>query len=281
MPYRREPLTGLSYLEAGPADGPLVLLLHGFPDVAESWLDVMVRLASEGLRAVAPVMPGYDPSPVPASYDIDTLSEILFAFAHALQPEPALWVGHDWGAAVTHNAAAHGLPSAAVTISVPHPLTFLDYMARTPAQLRRSSYMAFFQLPGLPERAIRHGLVRELWRRWSPALELPGDAMAHVESTLVRSLPGPLEYYRAMFRPLRPFLRRARQLRPTHVPMLYLHGADDGCIAPEAGEGQGRWYRGPFESRVINGGHFLPNESSGAVAEAILEWAAQTPTSGS
>jgi len=237
---------------------------------------VMGRLADAGLRAVAPVMPGYDPSPAPPSYDIDTLTEILFAFAHALQEAPATWAGHDWGAAVTHNAAGHGLPARAVTLSVPHPLTFLAFAARHGDQLRRSAYMGFFQLPGLPERAIRRGLVRELWRRWSPALELPEPAMAHVESTLVRSLPGPLEYYRAMFRPLGPFLHRASELRPSEIPMLYLHGADDGCIVPEAAAGQERWYRGPFESRVIAGGHFLPSESAAAVADAILGWVAQT-----
>lgn len=272
--YRREPLTGLSYLQEGPSGGPLVLLLHGFPDVAESWQDVMARLASHGLRAVAPVMPGYDPSPQPPSYDIDTLSEIVFAFAHALQPAPALWVGHDWGAAITHNAAASALPAAAVTLSVPHPLTFLDYTARHPDQLRRSAYMGFFQLPSLPERAIRRGLVRELWRRWSPGLELPEQDMARVESTIVRSLPGPLEYYRAMFRPLGPFLGRAAELEPSPVPMLYLHGADDGCIAAASAEGQERWYHGPFESRVIAGGHFLPNESAAVVADAIVGWSA-------
>ncbi|MBO6939674.1 MAG: alpha/beta fold hydrolase [Deltaproteobacteria bacterium] len=280
--YRHEPLTGLSYLEAGPADGSLVLLLHGFPDVAESWREVMERLAERGLRAVAPMMPGYRPSPDPPSYDIDTLSELLFAFGRALQPAPALWVGHDWGAAVTHNAAGHGLPSAAITISVPHPLTFLEYTARHAAQLRRSSYMGFFQLPGLPERALRAGMVRELWSRWSPGLQLSASAMTHVEATVVESLPGPLEYYRAMFRPLGPFVKRAKLLRPTDVPMLYLHGAQDGCIAAEAAAGQERWYRGPFESRIIAGGHFLPNESPVVVADAILEWArAQTPTSGS
>jgi len=279
--YRREPLSGLSYLEEGAADAPLVLLLHGFPDVAQSWRPVMHRLAESGLRAVAPVMPGYDPSPAPPSYDIDTLTELLFAFAHALQPSPALWVGHDWGGAITHNAAGRSLPAAAVTLSVPHPLTFLEYMARHPAQLRRSAYMGLFQLPVLPERAIRSGLVRELWRRWSPALHMSESAMAHVEATLGESLPGPLEYYRAMFRPLGPFLSRAKELEPTDVPMLYLHGAGDGCIPPEASAGQERWYRGPFASRVIAGGHFLPNESAPVVAEAILDWAAQTPTSGS
>jgi pimeloyl-ACP methyl ester carboxylesterase len=280
--YRREPLTGLSYLEAGPEDGPLVVLLHGFPDIAESWLPVMGELASAGYRAVAPAMPGYDPSPAPPSYDIDTLTEIVNAFARALQPTPALWVGHDWGAALTHNGAGHGMPAAAVTLALPHPLTFLEYLARKPDQLRRSAYMGFFQLPILPERAIRRGLVTELWARWSPDLDVPPEHMARVEAAVRRSLPGPLEYYRAMFRPLGTFLARAATLEPSTVPMRYLHGMGDGCIPPEAMNGQERWYLGPFTSTVLDGGHFLPNECPGPVADLILEWArAYTPTSGS
>jgi len=280
--YRREPLTGLSYLEAGVADGPLVLLLHGFPDIADSWLPVMERLAAEGLRTVAPMMPGYDPSPAPPSYDIDTLTETVNAFARALQPEPALWVGHDWGAALTHNAAGHDLPAAAVTLALPHPLTFLRYLATHAAQLRRSAYMGFFQLPALPERAIQRGLVTELWRRWSPELTVPAEHMARVEDTLRRSLPGPLEYYRAMFRPLGAFMARARALEPSTVPMRYFHGRADGCIPPEAMAGQEHWYLGPFESELLDGGHFLPNECPDALAGGIADWARRyTPTRGS
>ncbi len=282
MAYRHEPLTGLSYLEAGPADGPLVLLLHGFPDVAESWEPVMARLAEAGLRAVAPVMPGYHPSPAPPSYDIDTLTEILNAFARALQPEPALWVGHDWGAVITHNGAAHGMPAAAVTISVPHLLTFFAYTVTHPRQLRRSAYQAFFQLPFLPERAIRRGLVTELWRHWSPDFDVPPDHLRRVEDTLRRSLPGPLAYYRSPVRNPWPILARARALAPSSVPMRYLHGRGDGCIVPGAAEGQERWYLGPFTSAILDGGHFLPNECPGPVAEAIVDWAGiYTPTSGS
>ncbi len=285
--YRVEPRTGLHYLGRGDAAAPLVVLLHGFPDIPEAWLPVMERLAAAGYRAVAPAMPGYRPSPAPPAYDIRTLAKTVVAFGASLQEAPFVLVGHDWGAAITHDAVTHGPLAAAVTLSVPHPLTFLRSLATDPAQLHRSRYMAFFQLRGLPERALRRGFVRELWARWSPGRP-PARHVEAVEARIRASLPGPLAYYRAMFRPLGLFLRRAVAMRPSAVPLLHLHGQHDRCIAPGATRGQERHFRGPHETRFLDGGHFLPTEVPEQVADAVIEWAgrhgapvAQTPTSGS
>ena len=271
--YQREPTTGLAYLSRGAPDAPLVLLLHGFPDIPECWSAVMDSLAARGLRAVAPAMPGYRPSPDPASYAIDALSTELMTFARALQREPCVLVGHDWGAAIAHDAMLGGQASCVLTLSVAHPLAWLGYAAKYPAQLFRSRYMAFFQLPWLPERAIENGLVRELWGRWTVGPARRDAAhIAAVEERIRLSLPGPLEYYRAAARDMSRFLRRARLPRPADVPLLHLHGLDDRCMVPGTAIGQGRYFPGLHETRTIPGGHFLPTEAPEAIVVAIVEW---------
>lgn len=256
-------------------EGPLVLLLHGFPDVPRSWAPVMEQLAGSH-RCVAPWTRGYAPSTLDGPFDADRLAADAIGFADALSPDaPVLLVGHDWGAATAYVACMRAPERFAgcVAISVPHPLAFFAYMARHPGQLRRSAYMGFFQLPVLPERAIRRGdLVERLWRAWSPRLTPPQGHLAEVVETVRRSLPGPLAYYRAMTRPPREALARVVDARGERisVPTAYLHGADDRCVRPEAARGQERYFQEPLSSEVVEGaGHFLPLERPDAVARAV------------
>ncbi|MBX3247413.1 MAG: hypothetical protein KF901_09540 [Myxococcales bacterium] len=169
------------------------------------------------------------------------------------------------------------LARRAVTLSVPHPLTFLAYVATHPAQLARSAYMAFFQLPRVPERALaarRFALSRRLWRRWSPGFEPSASYWASLEGTLSRSMEGPLGYYRAMLRPLGPGAARIRHARGVTIPhdVLYLHGARDGCISPDARHGQARYFGAAFEERVLDAGHFLQLERPREVAALVDDW---------
>lgn len=256
-------------------EGPVALLLHGFPDVPRSWAPVMETLAPR-FRCVAPWMRGYAPSTTEGPFDADRLAADVIGFADALSPDaPVLLVGHDWGAAAAYVACMRA-PSrflGCVPISVPHPLAFLRHLGRDAGQLRRSWYMGFFQLPGLPERAIRRtDLVARLWRRWSPGLEPPPGHLDEVVDTVRRSLPGPIAYYRGMTRPLAEAPLRVKDARNERieVPTFYLHGADDGCVTPEAAAGQGRFFAAPFEAEVVEGaGHFLPLERPEAVARAV------------
>jgi pimeloyl-ACP methyl ester carboxylesterase len=111
------------YLESG--SGPLVLLVHGFPDTAHTWDATRAVLAGAGFRAVAPFTRGYAPTEVPAqeAYDSDTLGRDLLAIIPALGAQSAVIVGHDWGASAAYSAA--GIEPAAVrllvTLAIPHP----------------------------------------------------------------------------------------------------------------------------------------------------------------
>lgn len=273
------------YLSRGEPDAPVVLCLHGFPDHPHSFVPVMDELAAAGLRAVAPWMRGYAPSVLEGPYDIERLGRDLQEMAEALSPQPVCVVGHDWGAVATYSAIATGPERfrCAVTMAVPHPFAFVANIARDPVQLRRSWYMMFFQLPLVPERVIPardYALIDKLWRDWSPGYELPAEERRRLIGCLASSMPAPIDYYRAMTRPLRGYAARARRVEASHrkigVPTLYLHGADDGCIGPRLGDGQERFFEAPFQAEIFQGvGHFLPSECPSDVAARIVAWQAR------
>ena len=268
-----------AYLEAGPPAGRLVVCLHGFPDHPESFAPLMASLAASGYRVVAPWMRGYAPSVIRGPYHGDQLADDALAIARALAGHRFALIGHDWGAMAAWVAGSRS-PSdlaCAVTLAVPHPLAFLRYLARSPAQMRRSWYMGLFQLPGV-ERLIPvrdFALIDRLWRAWSPGFELDEGARRRLHDCLAASLPGPIEYYRAMVWPPREAAARARAAgeRRVTAPVLHLHGERDGCIDAAATHGQRRLVAGPFECELIAGaGHFLHLEDPAQVAARALHW---------
>lgn len=273
------------YLYAAPpgrADAPLVLLLHGFPDHPRSFGPVMARLVEAGYRVAAPWMRGYHPSVKQGPYDIGRLAQDVVELAAALSPErPSFAVGHDWGAVALYHALA-GAPAqfvAAATLAMPHPQAFLDRLWHSPAQLRRSWYMFFFQARGLSDRVLGHrdfSFVDRLWRAWSPDYRLPDADRAALHACLRASMPAPLAYYRALLWPpgqAVQTLRGGALARPVAVPVLYLHGATDGCIGCAVGDGQEVYFSGPYERAIIErAGHFLQLEAPDMVAGFAIDW---------
>lgn len=270
---------GLAHLACGPADGERVIFLHGFPDAPQAFEGSMRALAAEGFRTLAPWMPGYGPSRLGGPFDIDSLADRLASFARSMSRSgPAVMVGHDWGAAVVHQIAARHpeVLARAVTLSVPHPRVFLEALPRSPSQLWRSRYMAFFQLPFLPERRLGREDLLRYWARWSPGFVPDSDYLDVVLAGL-GDRAGPLAYYRAMFRPLRDFARRLSETAPSPVPMLYVHGRRDGCIAADHARGQARFYPAGLREVVLDDvGHFLPVEAPGALHPHLLRWLRET-----
>lgn len=266
----------LAWEELGDPAAPLALCLHGFPDQPQSFRPLAARLAAAGYRVCAPHLPGYHPSPERSAPDALALGRWAVAAADHLAPDqPACVVGHDWGAIAVYVAAAlaPGRFSAAVTLAVPHPLALLGNLGRNPAQLLRSWYMFFFQLPRLPERALPT-LADRLWSGWSPGYRLAdGDRRALVES-LVASGSAPLDYYRHLRRAPRLLTPAVRaQLARITTPTLILHGERDGCVGAALGRGQERFFTGAVEAERIAGlGHFLHLEAPDAIADRILAW---------
>jgi pimeloyl-ACP methyl ester carboxylesterase len=180
--------------------------------------------------------------------------------------EPIDVAGHDWGAAITYTLCmlAPTRIRRAVTLACPHPRTLLR-MLRNPAQLRRSWYMAFFQLPFAARiaRARDFALIDRLWRTWSPSFTLDDERRRVLHACLEASWPAPIRYYRP---------QRFRGVRIA-VPLLQLHGADDGCILAPTGEDSHRFDKRSFEV-IPRVGHFLHLEDPAGIAARINAWLA-------
>jgi pimeloyl-ACP methyl ester carboxylesterase len=277
-------------LEAGEPGGRLVLCLHGFPDSAWTWHHLLLALADAGHHAVAPFMRGYAPTDLPAEeVRIADLVADLLALEELLrggERGTSVAVGHDWGAAVVHAAleAEPGRWACAVTESVPPPAGF-SIEAISIAQLRRSWYSFLFQLPdvSVPEHLAREdgfGLIDALWMDWSPGLEAP-DEIQRAKDAL--SPPGRLRaaigYYRGAPTsvPSRTEAEASREaLARLEVPLLYLHGADDGCIGVDTLEARRQFFPPSMRVIVLEGvGHFVHLERPDEIAGLVLDFLAE------
>jgi pimeloyl-ACP methyl ester carboxylesterase len=194
----------LAVLEAGPRDGPLVVLLHGFPELSYTWHAQIEALAAAGCFVVAPDQRGYATSDKPTgirAYHLDELANDVVGLIDHYGRADAVVVGHDWGAAVAwwvalqHPARVRHL----VVMNVPHPAVFLRTLRTSLGQLRRSWYMGFFQLPVLPERAITKGGAGILVRTSNPGSFSREELAIYRHAWRIPgAATGMLNWYRAM-----------------------------------------------------------------------------------
>ncbi len=272
-------------LEAGPADGPLALFLHGYPDSATTWQHQLPAFAAAGYRAVAPWLRGYPPSTIPpnsAYYDRATLAVDVAETIKTLSPDrPCVLIGQDWGAAIGYGvlAAFPQRVSRAALLAVPHPAQVRATLKRSPKHAVRSFHWFLFQLPVLPEWLCArrdYQFLETLWRLWSPDFD---DKLHVAEIRRSMAIPGALQaslaYYRAMFgsRNADPALAdvRARLDAPIHVPTRVLVGGKD--MRREMLEPQRRYFAGEYEwAEVPNTGHFLHREAPETVNALLLDW---------
>src|SRR5438094_5123767 len=141
---------------AGPKDGPVVVLLHGFPEFWYGWRKQIEPLAAAGFRVIVPDQRGYNLSSKPhgvTSYALPELASDVIAIADQLGQQKIFLAGHDWGAAVAWSTALLHPQRIAklVVLNVPHPSVMRKFLSTRPRQLLHSWYMFFFQLPWLPE----------------------------------------------------------------------------------------------------------------------------------
>lgn len=219
-------------IEAGPKEGPLVILLHGFPEFWWGWRYQIEPLAKAGFRVLAPDQRGYNLSDKPEgrrAYALDMLARDVIGLSEALGYGTCSLVGHDWGGlAAWWTASRHpDRIERLVAINAPHPAIAGDYMRRHPSQMLRSSYIGFFQLPYLPEILLSAGGCRNLkraLRRTSRSGTFPEADLAEYETAWSRpgALTSMLNWYRAL--PFRPPHRSLGQLA---MPVLAIWGMQD------------------------------------------------------
>lgn len=280
------PTVRLTALTWGPDDGPIALLLHGFPDTPHGFRMLAPHLVGAGYRVIAPFMRGYAPSGLPndGAYHIGALMDDALRVHSAANPTADdVVIGHDWGACVANGLAA--MPDSAfrkaVIMSVPPSPTLRqsagEVLPLLPAQLRRSWYMGYFQLPFAPERS-GSWIVPRLWRRWSPGYEATED-IGHVMAAIGapdrwRAALGP---YRATLRFRRPPAQYAELHRwwteSPQLPTLYLHGVDDGCMTAEFTPlVRSVLPPGSDVGVVPRAGHFLQLDQPDEVGRRIVEF---------
>jgi pimeloyl-ACP methyl ester carboxylesterase len=274
----------ISYLEAGPENGQLVICLHGFPDTAWTWRHLLPVLAGAGYHAVAPFLRGYAPTGLApdGSYQTGALATDACAVEEALGGSgPSIVVGHDWGAFAAYGAAVlrpERFEKVVGMVLPPLPATGPKFFSYD--QIRRLFYVFFFQSP-LAEAVVgaddSEFLVR-LWADWSPAYDASWDLDRVKESIgSPERLAAAISYYRAMFDTTKhlPKYEEAQQAASgaPSQPTLYFHGTDDGCMGIELTDLVDSVLPEGSRSVIVAGaGHFLHLESPGSVNEDVLRF---------
>ncbi|WP_231183221.1 alpha/beta hydrolase [Haladaptatus sp. DYF46] len=278
----------LHYVESG--DGPLVLLLHGFPEFWYSWREQIPALASAGYHVVAPDMRGYNASEKPHGVDAYRTDELIADVTGLIDhfgEESAHVVGHDWGGAVAWQVGIERpepVDKLAV-LNAPHPARFREGL-RTPSQLKRSWYMFFFQLPWLPERFLSargYESIENIFRdsAKNPEAFDEEDVRRYVEAAAQPgALTASINYYRALFREnvpaeLRSLLGKERGSLDVTVPTMLIWGTEDFALDNELTEGMDRWIPDLRIERLSDASHWVQNDRPGRVNELLTEFLAE------
>jgi epoxide hydrolase 4 len=232
----------LHVAEAGPPDGPLVLLLHGFPEFWYGWRHQIAVLADAGFRVAVPDQRGYNLSDRPkgvAAYDIDLLALDIVGLADTLGRQKFYLVGHDWGAGVGWWIASHHADRVErfAALSAPHPAVWIDAIRTIPEQRKKSWYVKAFGIPWLPEFLLRQrkfkGLTDALRDCKRPADCTDADLDRYREAW---SQPGALTAMLNWYRAIAPKQKTMDPARRVTVPTLIIWGDGDRYGVPALAE---------------------------------------------
>jgi pimeloyl-ACP methyl ester carboxylesterase len=271
----------LHVVQCGPAQGPLVVLLHGFPEFWYSWQHQINVLADAGYRVWVPDQRGYNLSDKPrrvVDYRIQQLGADIIGLLDAAGQPTAAIIGHDWGAAVTWWLAAHypdRLRRVAI-LNVPHPAVLGRALRRAPRQLLKSWYIFFFQLPWLPEKLFRRRQFRfgrgSLRGTSRPGTFSSDDLQRYMDAW---SQPGALtamiNWYRAAFRKA----RRVGQVGRIRIPVRILWGRQDTFLEPELAQLSLTMCEQGELTYLEQATHWLHQEEPTAVNKLLLEFLAE------
>jgi pimeloyl-ACP methyl ester carboxylesterase len=267
----------LQAVAAGPKDGPVVILLHGFPEFWYGWRRQVEPLAAAGFRVIVPDQRGYNLSSKPtdvAAYALTELVSDVIAIADQLGQKKIFLGGHDWGAAVAWSTALlHPQRIAKLAVlNVPHPSVMRKFLSTRPRQLVRSWYLFFFQLPLLPEAifsAFRYRVgARSLLRSSRPGT-FSAEDLAQYRTAWAQpgALTGMINWYRALFR-----FRTKFPDRTVHVPTRILWGERDAFLLAEMAHESLRFCTSAELFTFANATHWLQHEEPVRVSELLIDF---------
>ncbi|SOD71896.1 pimeloyl-ACP methyl ester carboxylesterase [Jatrophihabitans sp. GAS493] len=304
--HRKVRANGIALHVAELGAGPMVLMLHGFPQFWWTWRQQMIDLADAGFRAVAVDLRGYGSSDKPPrGYDVPTLAADIAALVTSLGEQDAVIVGSDvggllaWTIAATHPQVVRRI----AVLGAAHPLRLREAIrprigradnessvAPKPDRGRRqqnaSAYaLRHFQVPRRPESSLTRNsdYVRSLFQtwtgpRWRGTPEYEADVERYAEAMRIPPVAHcSLELFRWLVRsiPRGDGRRYAQSLRQSiSAPVLHLHGDFDGCVLTSTAQGSGRYVSGAYEWRLLDGvGHYPQNEAPELVSGELIRWA--------
>jgi len=260
----------LHYVEAG--HGPLIVLLHGFPEFWYSWRNQIPALAGAGFRVVAPDLRGYNESSKPPHVDDYRLTAVATDIAALIEQldQPCVLVGHDWGG-ITSWLLAMMRPELLrklIILNMPHPVPLLRELRRSARQKLKMTYQLFFRLPVVPERLMRWILplvLRGAGRFTREELREYKKAWRDIATRRAMA-----NYYRALGRN-RGELRQ--HLRPIDLPTLLIWGAREPVFMRETTEDFADYVPNLRIVRIAGAGHFVQTDAPAIVNELLIEFA--------
>ena len=287
----RTPTLEIAYHESGPADGPPVILLHGWPSDPHDWDGVAPPLAGDGCRVLVPWLRGYgatrflDPA-TPRSGQQAALGADVRDFMDALGIERALLVGYDWGGRGACVCAALWPERVRGLVSI-NGYNIQNIRHGRPAGIGGSRNIAT-GISGISTRNAaapdckqnRRDIARLLWRLWSPNWQFDDATFEATASSFDNAdfVDVTIQSYRHRYGnapgdpALEPLEQRLAERPPITVPTIVLHGACDGVGPPEQSETHARHFTGRYERRVVPvAGHFLSRETPDAVVQAVRD----------
>ncbi|SDN86489.1 alpha/beta fold hydrolase [Alkalicoccus daliensis] len=273
--YRETNHITLHTAAAGPEDGPLVILLHGFPEFWYGWRKQIEPLAEAGYRVLIPDQRGYNLSDKPEgseNYKIDTLRDDILGLIKGAGREKAILIGHDWGGAVAWHTAATATEyvEKLIAVNIPYPGAMKQAALKYPPQLFKSSYMLFFQLPDIPEKLLQ----TNGWENMKQALTATAKPGAFQEEDLQKykeawaqpgSLTAMLNWYRALF--------QTKISSPmVQVPVRIIWGLGDQFLHPSTAKESLKYCLDGEMILVDEATHWVMHEQPAIVNRLIKEF---------
>lgn len=263
---------------AGPVDGEPLLLLHGFPEYWGGWKRQIPALAQAGFRVIAPDQRGYGQSDVPrdvSAYALPELVKDVIGLMNALGYETFHLAGHDWGAAAawTVGITCPQRVRKLAILNVPHPAVMFDFLKKSPRQMVKSWYIAFFQIPKLADWLLArndfalavHMLIVSGKKGTFSRAELEEYKKAWRASG---GLTGMINWYRALVRK-RPALPANLHLP---MPVLILWGKQDAALSAEMAARSLEFCENGQLIYFENATHWVQHDEAGAVAARLMEF---------